>query len=132
MNMKPSWDDAPEWAQWLAMDEDGRWWWYEEKPVLQTNYFYWLGSKMEESLPVLDKSMAWDESLEKRKNPSLMNIDKITRMFHMHEINDHDDAENLRIEAEAFARQVAALVEALHNLDDERVTAVLAAHEVSI
>ncbi len=132
MNMKPSWDDAPEWAQWLAMDEDGRWWWYEEKPVLQTNYFYWLGSKMEESLPVLDKSMAWDESLEKRKNPSLMNIDKITRMFHMHEINDHDDAENLRIEAEAFARQVAALVEALHNLDDERVTAVLDAHEVSI
>ena len=132
MNMKPSWDDAPEWAQWLAMDEDGRWWWYEEKPVLQTNYFYWLGSKMEESLPVLDRSMPWDKSLEKRKSPSSMNIDKIARMFHTYAINDHEDAENLRIEAEAFARKVAALVEALHNLEDERVTAVLAAHEVSI
>ena len=132
MNMKPSWDDAPEWAQWLAMDESGRWWWYEEKPVLQTNYFYWLGSKMEESLPVLDKSMVWDESLEQRKIPSPMNIDKIARMFHTYAINDHEDAENLRIEAEAFARKVAALVEALHELDDERVTAVLAADEVSI
>ena len=61
-----------------------------------------------------------------------MNIDKIARMFHAYEINDHEDAENLRIEAEAFARKVEALVEALHNLDDERVTAVLTAHEVSI
>jgi hypothetical protein len=26
---KPSWDDAPEWAEWLAQDEDGDWWWYE-------------------------------------------------------------------------------------------------------
>ena len=132
MNMKPSWDDAPEWAQWLAMDEDGRWWWYEEKPVLQTNYFYWLGSKMEESLPVLDKSMAWDESLEKRKNPSPMNIDRIANDFRDRVIIGYEDAETLRIEAEAFARKVAALVEALHNLDDERVTAVLGAHEVSI
>lgn len=26
---KPSWDDAPEWAEWLAQDYDGDWWWYE-------------------------------------------------------------------------------------------------------
>lgn len=32
--MKPSWNDAPEWAQWLAMDEDGKWWWFECKPRL--------------------------------------------------------------------------------------------------
>ncbi|XQA74642.1 hypothetical protein ACM9XA_03635 [Xanthomonas sacchari] len=29
---KPSWDDAPDWAQWLAMDADGQWYWYESKP----------------------------------------------------------------------------------------------------
>jgi hypothetical protein len=29
---KPSWSDAPEWAQWLAQDEDGGWCWYEGKP----------------------------------------------------------------------------------------------------
>lgn len=30
--MKPSWDDAPSWAQWLAMDGDGTWFWFEEQP----------------------------------------------------------------------------------------------------
>ncbi len=30
--MKPSWDDAPSWAQWLAVDEDGAWYWYEDEP----------------------------------------------------------------------------------------------------
>ena len=128
MNMKPSWDDAPEWAQWLAMDESGRWWWYEEKPVRKGEYWLNYGN-MEEALP---NTSLWDKSLEKRKNPSPMNIDKIARMFHTYEIDDCEDAENLRIEAEAFARRVAAPVEALHNLEDERVTAVLAAHEVSI
>ena len=132
MNMKPSWDDAPEWAQWLAMDENGRWFWYEFKPVCKQAY--WLGDDfyngdMEEALP---NTSFWDKSLEQRKIPSPMNIDKIARMFHTYEINDHEDAENLRIEAEAFARKVEALVEALHELDDERVTAVLDAHEVSI
>jgi hypothetical protein len=29
---KPDWKDAPEWARWLAMDGDGSWWWYEQKP----------------------------------------------------------------------------------------------------
>ena len=61
-----------------------------------------------------------------------MNIDKIARMFHTYKIDYLEDAENLRIDAEAFARQVVALVEALHDLEDERVTAVLTAHEVSI
>lgn len=29
---KPSWNDAPEWARWLARDDDGDWYWYESKP----------------------------------------------------------------------------------------------------
>jgi len=28
----PSWDDAPEWAQWRAQDENGAWYWYEMEP----------------------------------------------------------------------------------------------------
>lgn len=32
--MKPDWNDAPEWAEWLAMDDDGAWYWYGEKPEL--------------------------------------------------------------------------------------------------
>jgi hypothetical protein len=30
--MKPSWDDAPKWAQYLAMDDDGDWYWFENEP----------------------------------------------------------------------------------------------------
>ena len=29
---KPTWDSAPEWANWLAQDSDGRWFWYELEP----------------------------------------------------------------------------------------------------
>ena len=32
MSDKPSWDDAPEWAQWLTQDKDGRWVWWDDKP----------------------------------------------------------------------------------------------------
>lgn len=31
---KPDWKDAPEWAQYLAMDADGKWYWYEKQPIL--------------------------------------------------------------------------------------------------
>lgn len=30
--MKPSWDDSPEWAKFLAMDADGNWCWFEVEP----------------------------------------------------------------------------------------------------
>lgn len=28
----PSWRDAPVWAEWLAMDSDGRWHWFASMP----------------------------------------------------------------------------------------------------
>lgn len=31
--MKPDWKDAPKWAQWLAMDGDGWWNWFEDQPL---------------------------------------------------------------------------------------------------
>lgn len=37
---KPSWDDAPEWANWLAMDEDGDWYWHKKEPYF--NGVEWL------------------------------------------------------------------------------------------
>jgi len=30
--MKPSWEDAPEWANYLVMDSDGGWWWFQCEP----------------------------------------------------------------------------------------------------
>lgn len=32
--MKPDWKDAPEWANFMAMDCNDDWYWYEKKPEL--------------------------------------------------------------------------------------------------
>lgn len=37
--MKPKWEDAPDWAEWVAMDRNGAWHWYENEP--QPSYGYW-------------------------------------------------------------------------------------------
>ena len=29
----PSWKDAPEWANWVAQDRNGDWFWYEHEPM---------------------------------------------------------------------------------------------------
>ena len=61
--MKPDWKDAPEWANYLAQDESGDWYWYENKPC--RDYYEWkLGSdngKVEEA-----GRLYWKESLEQR------------------------------------------------------------------
>lgn len=31
--MKPNWDDAPEWAMFLAMDRSGTWCWFQTRPI---------------------------------------------------------------------------------------------------
>lgn len=41
---KPSWDDAPEWANWLAQDWDGYWVWFKPKPTPVVNLGYWSRS----------------------------------------------------------------------------------------
>lgn len=40
--MKPDWKDAPEWARWLAMDADGDWFWFEDRP--SCNRKAWLST----------------------------------------------------------------------------------------
>ena len=32
-NNTPEWNQAPEWANWLAQDADGYWYWFNCKPV---------------------------------------------------------------------------------------------------
>ena len=32
MMNKPNWNYAPEWANYVAQDEDGTWYWYEDAP----------------------------------------------------------------------------------------------------
>lgn len=42
--MKPNWEDAPDWANYLAMDSDRTWFWHEEKPNLSYFEDEWLVS----------------------------------------------------------------------------------------
>ena len=43
-DFKPDWKDAPEWAQFVAMDSDGSWYWYGTKPVLNEKTGIWVTS----------------------------------------------------------------------------------------
>jgi hypothetical protein len=37
--VKPDWASAPEWANFLSMDDDGAFWWWEYKP--EKGYYNW-------------------------------------------------------------------------------------------
>lgn len=61
--MKPDWNDAPEWATCLAMDADGVWCWYEEKPKLKkSNGIFFSPLKV----AFAGNGVCWFESLEVR------------------------------------------------------------------
>jgi hypothetical protein len=36
----PDWSEAPEWADWYAIDADGQCFWYENEPVKRGNNFF--------------------------------------------------------------------------------------------
>lgn len=61
--MKPNWEDAPEWAKWLAMDSDGQWTWFSNKPL--KDHDYWDGYQKGQYL-VAQGICGWNKSLEKR------------------------------------------------------------------
>ena len=60
--MKPSWDQAPEWAHWLAMDKNGEWYWHKDKPTPLANVWH-TSSRQFQIAGVLPK---WTETLEER------------------------------------------------------------------
>lgn len=65
---KPQWKDAPDWAMYLARDEDGTWGWYEEKPLPDNLLGAWEAeSKRWLDVPVIPEP-EWDCTLEKRPN----------------------------------------------------------------
>lgn len=64
MMSRPDWNDAPDWANYVAMDADGDWWWYEGKPEQMQQS--WRGPekmRVREAQPLLE---IWSESLEER------------------------------------------------------------------
>jgi len=61
--MKPDWKDAPEWANWLAMDKDGCWEWYEVEPIKLGDCYF---PKHGDARNAGKCSEFWEKSLEKR------------------------------------------------------------------
>lgn len=69
---KPDWEDAPDWAMWLAQDADGSWAWYQRKPVqlrgdhggglwdIRQYLHEWLGAGRDKPNP------EWKATLERR------------------------------------------------------------------
>lgn len=66
--MKPDWKDAPEWAQWLAMDEDGEWVWFQKKPEASDDNGdgFWWAPVGEACYANVVGGGRWDETLEAR------------------------------------------------------------------
>ncbi|HMA79054.1 MAG TPA: hypothetical protein VKP88_08085 [Candidatus Paceibacterota bacterium] len=58
------WEDAPEWAEWVAMDKDGEWFWYKGKPFTgKSVWFRTVGRCYHFKAP---PSLDWTKSLTKR------------------------------------------------------------------
>jgi len=64
--MKPAWKDAPEWANYLAMDKNDRWFWYEYKPWTACRLWWFVGKCQVAKVEVV----SWKDSLEKRPGDS--------------------------------------------------------------
>lgn len=47
LNGKPDWAAAPEWAEYLAQDHDGDWYWWDSKPVNDEESWaqYWMPAR---------------------------------------------------------------------------------------
>jgi hypothetical protein len=65
MNNKPKWEDAPEWANYLAQDADGRWHWYKSEPI-STSDEEWYSNSQWEQADTKIFSQNWDKTLEAR------------------------------------------------------------------
>lgn len=62
---KPDWKDAPEGFDWLAMDEDGGWRWYNQEPEAMS--VSWVTDNGDFEMADGEESeLAWWETLERR------------------------------------------------------------------
>lgn len=60
-NIKPDWKDAPEWANYVAMDDNSRWWWYEKEPFWRCGEWDEYTGKVEPCGAKLDGSITLEE-----------------------------------------------------------------------
>ena len=62
--MKPSWEDAPVWAKYLAMNFDSTWTWFESEPYFDIAFWKANQGKVQ----VAENNIRARHSLEERPN----------------------------------------------------------------
>jgi hypothetical protein len=79
--MKPNWNDAPDWANWLAQDECGEWYWYEQCPT--NGSFEWISAEESELAADGPETPNWRVTLEQRPRKDIASeqYEKLLRMF---------------------------------------------------
>lgn len=63
----PSWDDAPEWAMWLAQDENGEWFWFTVQPYVDgMKWDFDTSDKHALALQARSRNPNWQSTLQHR------------------------------------------------------------------
>ena len=68
-NGEPSWKDAPYWAEWLAQDSDGEWYWFDCKPDGKEGVWAMTGDVVSKA-GYTKVYRDWSSTLERRPNPA--------------------------------------------------------------
>jgi hypothetical protein len=63
-NSHPRWRDAPDWANWLAQDGDGSWYWYEHPIYAREDYDAWyeqhgFGGRIDDAGVAAERNPDW-------------------------------------------------------------------------
>lgn len=108
---KPNWADAPEWAEWLAQDEDGAWWWYQDVPEKCDDG--WLSELKCEPAEACGEVLGdWRDTLERRPDmhksepkidTSAEHVQKTTQS--MHDWHERGELPPVGVECEVMHRE---------------------------
>lgn len=60
------WHEAPSWARYAAMDEDGAWFWYEKEPIIHDYSWIRQAYSQHEHIPSVKSNCPWKNSLHSR------------------------------------------------------------------
>jgi len=71
---KLNWNDAPEWAEWLAQDARGGWYWYKNKPFINEDINMWnVNDPNWQRVNWCEPNPNWRNTLESRSEPQVPN-----------------------------------------------------------
>ena len=45
------WSALPKWANWIAMDQEGDWYYYSDKPQMDDDHPIWVSSEFNDAIP---------------------------------------------------------------------------------